>query len=612
MSEPTMPQRAEIDPKYTFDLEALFSSVAEWETAFAALEHDLPTLTRFEGRLCESGQTLLEYLELNAAYEARLNRVWLYAHLRVEADSSDEIATQLLTRWQALLNRASTATAWERTELLDLGSERFEAFRREEPGLEVWAWHVEDLLQRQPHMRSTEVESLLGEFEQVMNRVNTQYATLHREMRYEPIEDESGKILEVNLATMPQLNSSPNREVRRRVDRSESQTHIQHQDSFAALLQTEIKRRTLIARARNHPSSLGHALFEAGLSKPVFDATIATFTEHLPLWHRYWDLKRRAHQVATLESCDFVTSLAGELPKVPYEQAAQWVSDAMQPLGEGYANVLRCGLTLERWVDVYPTRHKSFREYSLTVDGSKPYILLWYYGTQKSVSTLAHESGHSMHSHYAFKTQPHQYAGYGVTAAEVAATFHQAMLTAHLLETNPDPRFQLAVLQEEIETFVRYLFRMPLRARFEAELHSRVERGESLIAERLTERFTELCVEAYGPAVTFTPEDGVAWTQAIVLYQHFSSFQYVLGLAGGQAIAQRVLSGDMNTVEDYLKFISAGRSRSQLEVLQLAGLDFTQTGPITLAFEGLKARIDRLEKLLSEITNIEAARNLTV
>ena len=207
-----------------------------------------------------------------------------------------------------------------------------------------------------------------------------------------------------------------------------------------------------------------------------------------------------------------------------------------------------------------------------------------------------------MHSYQTFKTQPHQYGGYGVTAAEVAANTHQALLTAHLLETQADPKFQLAVLEEELDTFVRYLFRMPLRAQFEAELHAAVERGEALTAERLTERFTELCAEAYGPAVQFTLEDGLAWTQAIVLYQHFSSFQYVLGLAGGQAIAQQLLRGDPGVVEGYLKFISAGKSKGQLEVLKFTGVDFTDSICLDRAFNKLGGLIDRFEEVLTSNT----------
>lgn len=592
------PKRDEIDPKYTFDLDHLFSSVTDWDIEFAALEHELSALTVFEGRLCESGRTLFEYLELNSAYEVRLNRLWLYAYLRSEADGSDEIAAQLLARVQDLINRASAATTWERSELAEVTPEKLESYKHDDPRLEAWTWHLEDLQRRKPHMRSTEVESLLGQFEHVMGNINAQYAALQRALHYEPVQNESGALLEVNLATLPELNSSSSRAVRRKADHSETRAYLQHQDSFAALLNAEINRRVLIARARHHPSSLEHALFEAGLSKPVFDATIAAFNEHLPLWHRYWDLKRRALGLATLEPCDFGVNLAKENPKVAYDDAANWVADAMRPLGEEYSSTLRRGLTLERWVDAYPAQHKSYREYSLTVDGAKPYILMWYSGTLKSASTLAHEAGHSMHSYYTFKTQPHQYAGYGVTAAEVAANTQQAMFTGHLLETQSDPKFQLAVLEEELETFVRYLFRMPLRARFEAELHAAVERGEALTAQRLTERYTELCIEAYGPSVQFTVNDGIAWTQAIVLYQHFSSFQYVLGLVGGQAIAHQILSGKPGAVEGYLNFISAGKSNSQLEVLRLAGLDFAQADAVTWAFDALKLRIDRLEHIL--------------
>jgi oligoendopeptidase F len=602
MTQTRLPKRNEIDPSLTFDLEALYSSVNDWTAAFESLEQDLPALTAFQGRLGESGCALLEFLTLNAAYEIKLNRLWLYAYLRTEADSGDVEGQDLLAQVKGLIDRASAATAWERTESLEITPERLTAFLLQEPGLEAWASHLHTVQRQRPHLRSVEVEALLGQVERAMGSVNGQYATLQRELQFDPIQDEFGKQVEVTLANIGKLNASTDRNVRREVDRSESRAYARHQDSFAALLGSEIDRRVLIARERNHASSLDHALFEAGLSRQVFDTTIQAFNQHRSTWHRYWELKRRAFGVEKLETCDFGLRLAGHVPEIPYSDAACWVSEAMRPLGDDYVNILRQGLTLERWVDVMPSEGKSFREYSLTVNGAKPYILMWYSGNVRSVSTLAHESGHSMHSHFTFKTQPHQYGGYGVTAAEVAANTHQALLTAHLLETQSDPKFQLAVLEEELDTFVRYLFRMPLRAQFEAELHAAVERGEALIAERMTERFTELCAEAYGPAVNFTLEDGLVWTQAIVFYQHFSSFQYVLGLVGGQAIAGRLLAGETDAVEGYLKFISAGKSQSQLEILKFAGVEFTDPKTLDRAFNKLEKLIDRLEEVLASST----------
>ena len=602
MIQARLPKRNEIDLNLTFDLEGLYPSVGDWTADFETLEHGLPVLIKFEGRFGESGQVLLDYLTFNAAYEIKLNRLWLYAYLRTEADSGDAEGQGLLAKIQDLINRASTATAWERMEMLEICPERLQLFLLEEPRLEAWAGHIQNLQRQRPHLRSLEVEALLGQVERAMASVNNQYATLQRELRYDPIHDESGNPVEVTLATIGRLNASADRTVRREVDQSETRAYAQHQDSFVALLGSEINRRVLIARARNHTSSLDHALFEAGLSRQVFDTTIQAFNRNRCVWHRYWELKRRAFGVEKLETCDFGLHLAGQVPEIPYLDAARWVSEAMRPLGDEYVDLLRRGLTLERWVDVMPSEGKSFREYSITVNGAKPYILIWYANDIRSVSTLAHESGHSMHSLHTFRTQAHQYGGYGVTAAEVAANTHQALLTAHLLETQADPKFQLAVLEEELDTFVRYLFRMPLRAQFEAELHAAVERGEALIAERLTERFTELCVEAYGPAVNFTLEDGLAWTQAIVLYQHFSSFQYVLGLAGGQAIAQRLLAGETGTADGYLKFISAGKSQGQLEILKFVGVDFTDPKTLDQAFNKLEKLIDRLEDVLASST----------
>ncbi len=91
-----------------------------------------------------------------------------------------------------------------------------------------------------------------------------------------------------------------------------------------------------------------------------------------------------------------------------------------------------------------------------------------------SMSTLAHELGHSMHSYLTWKNQPFVYTDYSLFVAEVASNFHQAMMRGHLLKTVTDKNFQLALIEEAVGgNFFRYFFQMPTLARFELETHQR-------------------------------------------------------------------------------------------------------------------------------------------
>jgi oligoendopeptidase F len=219
-----------------------------------------------------------------------------------------------------------------------------------------------------------------------------------------------------------------------------------------------------------------------------------------------------------------------------------------------------------------------------------------------SMSTLAHELGHSMHSYYTWQTQPPIYADYSLFVAEVASNFNQAMVRAHLLDLDSDPDFQIAVIEEAMANFHRYFFIMPTLARFELEIHQRVERGEALTADSLIALTADLFREGYGDEVELDVErTGITWGQfATHLYSNFYVYQYATGISGAHALAEGVLAGKPNAAESYLSFLKAGGSIYPLDALKLAGVDLATPAPVEQTFGVLARLVDRLEQALAQ------------
>jgi len=291
--------------------------------------------------------------------------------------------------------------------------------------------------------------------------------------------------------------------------------------------------------------------------------------------------------------------------KVPYQQAVEWIAEGVAPLGEEYVRIMRRGALEDRWVDVYPNKGKRMGAFSTGAMDTPPFIFMSYNDDIYSMSTLAHELGHSMHSYHTRGTQPFVYSNYGLFQAEVASNMHQALTRRHLLATATDPALQLAVVEEAMSNFYRYFFIMPSLARFELEVHERVERGVALTAEALNSLMADLLLDVYGDEVDVNERDrdrvGSTWAQFHThLYSNFYVYQYATGIAAADHLVQRVAAGDRKAVESYLAFLRSGGSMYPLEGLRMAGVDMTSPEPVEAAFATLASMVDRLEALTSK------------
>ena len=225
--------------------------------------------------------------------------------------------------------------------------------------------------------------------------------------------------------------------------------------------------------------------------------------------------------------------------------------------------------------------------------------MMSFTGDVGSMSTLAHELGHSMHSYLTWKNQPLAYSEYSLFVAEVASNFHQAMVRAHLLNTTTNRSFQIALIEEAMSNFFRYFFQMPTLARFELETHECIEKGEALTADSMLELMADLFAEGFGPKVKIDrPRVGMTWSTFSHLFSDYYVYQYATGISGAHALSGRILRGEKNAVEDYLGFLCSGSSAYPLDVLRQAGVDLASPKPIEETFTVMEGYIDRLEKLL--------------
>ncbi|HZU13936.1 MAG TPA: oligoendopeptidase F [Chloroflexota bacterium] len=598
-----VPPRSEIPTQYTWDTSSIFPTTADWEEAVRQIEGELPHLESFAGRLGEGPDVLAAWLELHQDVFRRLGQVFLYANSEYNVNTLDEAAKARQEQAQGLMARATAAASFAEPEILAIG-DTLQRWMREDPRLQMYAHYFDILESRRSHIRSAEVEQILGLVRDPFSAASGTHRTLtDTDLPLGVACTETGDTIPISQGNVNALLSDSDREVRRTAWESYADAHLAFKHTMANALAAGIKQDVFNARARKYPSSLEAALGPNHIPVEVFHNLIATYRRNLPIWHRYWNLRRRALGYDELYVYDIKAPLSPEPPSVSVEQAAEWISEGMRPLGDEYADILRRGVLEERWVDIMPNQGKRSGAYSSGTQGTHPFILMSYSGDLYGLSTLAHELGHSMHSYYSTHTQPFIYTRYGLFLAEVASTFNQALVRAYLMGRNPDPVFQIALIEEAMSNFHRYFFIMPALARFELAVHEQVERGKGLTADGMIGLMADIFKEGYGDEVVFDRDRiGITWAQfSGHLYMNFYVFQYATGISAAHALARGVLEIRPNAAEKYLGFLKSGGSEYPLETLRRAGVDMMSPQPVQDAFDVLNGLVDRLERLLEAV-----------
>ena len=426
----TIPSRAKVNRKYTWNSESVFKSKKEWEKEVKNILDDLPGIKKYGGRLGESHQLLLEALTAVEDLMKRVQRSFMYAGFSYYVDTTDQNSTALFGKAQTMYGQVSGAIAFINPELLQIGKSKLDEWMSRNPKLGIYKHVVDNLFRKQAHVRSGEVEELLGMVGDPLGAASNSSSMLtSADFKFSPAMDSKGKKIEVTQGNIhTSLMEHPDRQVRRSAFESYMDKHLEFKNTLAINLSSSIKANIFYSQARKHEDTLSASLFENNVPVDVFHNLINTFKKNLPIWHRYFEIRRKALKLRELNHYDMWAPIVKKKTKVPYEKAVGLICDSLAPLGKEYTDTIRQGCLKERWVDVYPNKGKQNGAFSYGAPGTYPFINMSYTDEVGSMSTLAHELGHSMHSYLTWKNQPLAYSDYSLFVAEVASNFHQAMI----------------------------------------------------------------------------------------------------------------------------------------------------------------------------------------
>ena len=597
-----LPKREELPENLTWDLTKIFSSDQEFDEKYLELSEKLKKSEKYKGTLDQGASQFLDAIEFVLSVYRQTEIIYVYAHLKNDQDTGNTEYQALYARASSLFSKVSEAVSWFEPEILQLSDERIWQYFKEEPKLEVYRHYIQQIVDNRAHVLSADQESLLAGAGEIFEASSETFAVLNNaDLVFPTIEGEKGEKVQLSHGVYGQLLESTDRSVREAAFKGLYSVYEQFRNTFASTLSTHIKGHNFKAKVRNYSSAREASLSNNHIPESVYDTLVAVVNKHLPLLHRYMELRKRLLEVEKLHMYDLYTPVLGEAPiTFTYEEAKEKALEALKPMGEEYMTIVEKAFS-ERWIDVVENKGKRSGAYSSGSYDTNPYILLNWHDTLDQLFTLVHEMGHSVHSYFTRSNQPYVYGDYSIFLAEIASTTNENILTEYLLETEKDPRVRAYVLNHYLDGFKGTVFRQTQFAEFEHFMHTEDEKGVPLTSEYLSDSYGKLNAKYYGPAVEEDPEIKFEWSRIPHFYYNYYVFQYSTGFSAASALAKRILSQEPDALENYLAYLKAGNSDYPVEVMKKAGVDMTQDAYIEDAMSMFEQRLNELEELIDRL-----------
>ena len=592
-------------PEDRWNLADIYPDTAAWNADADKMTASLGQISACRGHLGDSAQRLKQCLDLQTDTAKRYARLAVYASELRAQDTGVASSLELSQRSQVLGTKLGEATAFVRPEILRIGKATVDRFLARERGLAIYRHPLDDILRTAPHTRDAEGEQIIATFDLSSGAAGETYDILsNADMPWPTVKLSDGTEAKLDQTGYTKYRESPNREDRKKVFDAFWGAFKEFERTFGVTFYSNLKEDTVYSKVRRYPDSLHRALDRSNIPEAVYDTLIAQTNAELPTLHRYFRLRARMLGVKEMRYYDIYPPLVKSDRVYPIDEGKKLMLEAVKPLGEDYVKAMKQGLE-HRWMDVYP-RPRKMQGAHMAGDAYDvhPYLLINYTDNYESVSTIAHEWGHAMHTYLADRAQPFVTSDYAIFVAEIASTLNEALLLDYMLKHAKDDDERLLYLGSALEGLRGTFFRQAMFAEFEREVHARVDRGESLTGEALTRIYGDILKRYHGDAQGVVKIDdayAVEWAYIPHFYNSFYVFQYATSIAASSLFADAILKGEPGARERYLKMLSAGGSGYPYELVKAAGVDLATPAP----YQAVAARMNRI---MDEIEAILARR----
>ncbi|PLS15442.1 oligoendopeptidase F [Bacillus sp. M6-12] len=589
--------REDIKASEKWNLEDIYPNLEAWEQDYKEVSEKVEEVRKFEGNIIDA-KSLLSYLTLTEEISQKYSHLQIYAMLLNDEDTRVSSSQALLQRSQQLGTKLGTAMSFFMPFLLAMDEEKLKGYITEEDGLKYFEEDLFESYRYKKHVLSKEQEEILSHLGEALSAPRNTFGMINNaDIEFGEVTDDDGNKVQLTRGMYSKLIEDENREKRKEAYKAYNKPYLQLKNTIASTLSASIKNNVTTSRLRGYPSALERGLFGDNVPVSVYENLLSSAKEHLDGLDSYLKIRKQRLGIEELRPYDMsVPLIPGQKKEISYDDAYDTMLSALQPLGDEYISLLK-EFKNSGVIDVRETKGKRSGAYNIGVYGVHPYVLLNHQDDLDSLFTLVHELGHAAHSYYSNKNQPYISARYSIFVAEVASTVNEVLLIRYLLNHTEDPKMKAYLLNHFIDQFRGTFFTQVMFAEFEKITHEKAEAGQPLNAEEFNKIYESLFRQYNGESLVFEDEVKYGWSRIPHFYRPFYVYKYATGFASAIDIADRLLNGDHQTLENYLDFLKSGGSDYPLELLRKTGVNLETGEPINNAlkvFEGLVVELNKL------------------
>ena len=574
--------------KYSWDLEAILEGKSletlydEWKNANENL-----VKTYDHGKCFNNVDKFDAFIKSYKKLHVLSNRLMNY----VSNNLNEDIANPTWAGWQQKIIIESKQFAEQTADLTNMiiaNKEKIQKYLNE-PKYKPYTRFFELSFREEKHILSKQEEQLLTSLSVLNNAASDVFDTLTRsEIKFDPAYSKAKKPHKINtLADVAPLMKSNDRELRKTAWLSEYNGFYRYKNTLAKTLYHAYLNFNTNAKIRKHKDYVTQTAFEDEIDPKFIQFIYEQVAKLAPLNKRYSILLRKALKnklkVDKVEPWDTSVPLFNLKNKYTIEDAQKIALDALKPMGTDYLNMVQKAFN-ENWISWLPKVGKQTGAYSIGgVEGlEKYYISMNFDGTLRSVYTIVHELGHSMHS-WKLLTKQKIYTDVSIFYAEISSIANEMLLNHYLLKKyHKNSKMKVIVLNEMIQNFFATTTRQIMFSDFEYQANQKINNGEEFGSDSALNIYADMYRKYLGYSQSGLKKLKSGYLKKalsiILAVPHFYAgifyvYKYAVGQIAAIIAAKRIMNNEKNALKNFMTFLESGNSLSPLETIKLLDID---------------------------------------